>query len=80
LQGEIGRKAMDELHDHIGKKAKTFCLHCQVYTGDREGYYAHMVSPSHMKGVDKAMKFARGSPTTMDVRTVIVNAHRKDLI
>ncbi|GMR30343.1 hypothetical protein PMAYCL1PPCAC_00538, partial [Pristionchus mayeri] len=72
-KGSAGRKAMDELHKHLGQ-AMTYCIFCSVNTGDREGFYAHLISSVHMKaiGKDESVRF--------DILTLLVNVHRKDLI
>ncbi|GMR56393.1 hypothetical protein PMAYCL1PPCAC_26588, partial [Pristionchus mayeri] len=41
--GGLGRKIMKELNEHI-EQAQTWCSFCECKTGDREGFYAHLIS------------------------------------
>ncbi|GMT32059.1 hypothetical protein PFISCL1PPCAC_23356, partial [Pristionchus fissidentatus] len=69
---EIGLQAMIELHEHLGN-AETYCVYCQILTGGREEFYAHLVSSFHMN------KFAK-EPARFDLFTLVVNVYRKDLV
>ncbi|GMR31455.1 hypothetical protein PMAYCL1PPCAC_01650, partial [Pristionchus mayeri] len=73
-KGEIGRKAMKELHDYIGK-GQTCCTECGYNTGNREGFYCHLTSYVHAKN-----GITRNSWMFFDNLALIVNVQRKDLV
>ncbi|GMR43779.1 hypothetical protein PMAYCL1PPCAC_13974, partial [Pristionchus mayeri] len=71
-KGSEGLKAMAELHKHLGN-AKTYCIFCNYNTGDRDGFYAHLMSSYHMKAVGK-------DSVRFDLPTILVNVHKKNLV
>ncbi|GMR31462.1 hypothetical protein PMAYCL1PPCAC_01657, partial [Pristionchus mayeri] len=73
-KGDIGRKAMKELHDYLGK-GQTCCTECGYNTGNREGFYSHLTSYVHAKN-----GITSNSSMFFDNLALIVNAQRKDLI
>ncbi|GMR31463.1 hypothetical protein PMAYCL1PPCAC_01658, partial [Pristionchus mayeri] len=73
-KGEIGRKAMKELHDYLGK-GQTCCPECGYNTGNREGFYSHLISYAHAKN-----GITSNSWMFFDNLALIVNVQRKDLI
>ncbi|GMR54826.1 hypothetical protein PMAYCL1PPCAC_25021 [Pristionchus mayeri] len=78
MKGEFGRKMFPELHEHLGQ-GETFCSFCSCVTGDRDGFYAHYISSSHLRVVANAYKNA-GQECRIDTFTVLVNVYKKDLI
>ncbi|GMT01695.1 hypothetical protein PENTCL1PPCAC_23869 [Pristionchus entomophagus] len=79
MKSEIGRKAFDELHQHIDV-APTYCMFCKFFMGDREGLYAHIVSFHHINTYHTVLKERYKAPTHYEMSTVLVNFYRKDLI
>ncbi|GMR30329.1 hypothetical protein PMAYCL1PPCAC_00524, partial [Pristionchus mayeri] len=47
-KGDIGRKAMKELHDYLGK-GQTCCTECGYNTDNREGFYSHAMFTPRME-------------------------------
>ncbi|GMT32051.1 hypothetical protein PFISCL1PPCAC_23348, partial [Pristionchus fissidentatus] len=71
-KGDVGLQAMMELHEHL-ENAETYCYFCEILTGGREEFYAHLVSPYHMNSI--AQEIAR-----FEMFTLVVNVYRKDLV
>ncbi|GMT32064.1 hypothetical protein PFISCL1PPCAC_23361, partial [Pristionchus fissidentatus] len=63
--GDIGRRIMAELDDHIGD-GQTFCELCDIVTGTREEYYEHLMRYDHTQ-----------MTALMHMQTVVVNLLKK---
>ncbi|GMT01701.1 hypothetical protein PENTCL1PPCAC_23875, partial [Pristionchus entomophagus] len=77
FKSEVGGNVMNELHEHIGE-TQTYCPYCRYTTGDREAFYRHFISSSHMKNV--ALVLSQLSPPHFCVVTALINVYRKDLV
>ncbi|GMR54811.1 hypothetical protein PMAYCL1PPCAC_25006, partial [Pristionchus mayeri] len=68
--------AMAELHEHL-RGAETYCPYCCIHTGDREEFYAHFTSFNH---VQQANDHIKELPHSLELLTILVNIHRKEVI
>ncbi|GMR54815.1 hypothetical protein PMAYCL1PPCAC_25010, partial [Pristionchus mayeri] len=78
VKSDYGKNAMAELHEHIGN-AQTCCRFCMCETGDREGFYNHMLGSLHRVAERHKMKSSTNT-IRFCILTILVNVHRKDLI